>query len=201
MPVRLFLQQHGVPVTLYSDRSPDQLRGARLPNTVGRATRALSAHGLWMINVHALAGRAAMAAAREAAENGAREMGAPRPLVAAVTLLTSLSAEAVSGELGLPGGVQGNVVRLARLAQETGLDGVVCSPLEAAAVRAACGSEFLIVTPGIRSAAEAGDQQRLSTPRAAIEAGANFLVVGREVTRAADPRAAVERLAGEAGGT
>jgi orotidine-5'-phosphate decarboxylase len=169
-----------------------------IPNTVGRATRALAEHRLWMINVHALAGRAAMGAALEAAENGARETGAARPRVIAVTLLTSLSAGAVNDELGLPGTTEANVVRLALLAQETGLDGVVCSPLEAAAVRATCGPEFIIVTPGIRSAAAAGDQHRLSTPRAAVKAGANYLVVGREVTQAADRRAAAERLAGEA---
>jgi len=171
-----------------------------IPNTVGRATRRLAEQGLWMINVHALAGRAAMAAVLEAAEAGATETGTERPLVIAVTLLTSLSATAVSDELGLPGAPVDHVVRLARLAQETRLDGVVCSPLEAAAVREACGPRFVIVTPGIRSAAEAGDQQRLSTPAAAVRAGANYMVVGREVTRAPDPRAAAERLAREASG-
>jgi orotidine-5'-phosphate decarboxylase len=169
-----------------------------IPNTVGRATRRLAPQHLWMINVHATAGSAAMAAVLDAAAEGARAEGCPRPRVLAVTLLTSLDDRAVREELGLPGGVQENVVRLARLAQATGLDGVVCSPLEAAAVRRACGPGFLIVTPGIRSAAAAGDQQRLATPAAAVAAGADYLVVGREITSAADPRAAAARLAQEA---
>ena len=118
-----------------------------------------------------------------------------------VTLLTSLSAEAVAREVGLPGSVEENVVRLAALAQVCRLDGVVTSPLEAAAVRAACGPDFLIVTPGVRSAAaSAGDHQRLATPAAAIRAGADYLVIGREITGSADPRAAAERLAAELNG-
>jgi orotidine-5'-phosphate decarboxylase len=173
---------------------------ADIPNTVGRATRRLAPHGLWMINVHATAGRASMAAVLEAAEEGARAEGCTRPRVLAVTLLTSLDDRAVREELGLPGSLQENVVRLARLAQATGLDGVVCSPLEAAAVRRACGPGFLIVTPGIRSAAAAGDQQRLASPAAAVAAGADYLVVGREVTTSPDPRAAAARLAAEAEG-
>jgi orotidine-5'-phosphate decarboxylase len=172
-----------------------------IPNTVGRTARALAPHSLWMLNVHVTAGREAMAAVRQAAEEGAAAAGGPRPLVLGVTLLTSLSPRAVAEELGMTGSVEANVVRLARLAQASGLDGVVASPLEAAAVRAACGPGFLIVTPGVRSAAaQAGDQRRVATPAAAIQAGADYLVIGREITASDDPRGAAERLATEVAG-
>lgn len=166
-----------------------------IPNTVAGATRSLAAHRLWMLNVHATAGAAAMAAVRAAAEEGARQHGGERPLVLGVTLLTSLSERDVQEELGIPGSVPENVARLARLARDAGLDGVVCSPQEATIVREACGSGFLIVTPGVRSAAaDPGDQRRPATPRAALEAGADYLVVGREITAADDPRAAAARI-------
>jgi orotidine-5'-phosphate decarboxylase len=171
-----------------------------IPNTVARATRQLARHGLWMIDVHAMAGSAAVRAVRQAAEEGAADSRTPRPLVLAITILTSLDAAAVHGELGLPGSLAENVARLARMSREAGADGAVCSPLEAGAVRAACGPEFLIVTPGVRSAAAADDQRRLATPRAPVEAGADFLVIGREITGAPDPRSAAERLAREAAG-
>jgi orotidine-5'-phosphate decarboxylase len=160
-----------------------------IPNTVAGACRAAAALGVWMVNVHALGGRAMMRAAREAIE------GVPhRPLLTAVTVLTSLSAPELP-EIGLSGTPQDNVLRLARLAQAAGLDGVVCSAQEARALRAALGEGLVLVTPGIRMADDsAGDQSRVVTPHEAIVAGATYLVVGRPVTRAPDPQAALARI-------
>lgn len=160
-----------------------------IPNTVAGACRAAAALGVWMINVHALGGRAMMAAARDALSGGAN-----RPKLTAVTLLTSLGA-ADMAEIGLGGSPMDVVLRLARLAQECGLDGVVCSAQEAAALRRACGSGFCLVTPGIRSAAGAvDDQSRVATPRQAIANGADYLVIGRPITGAPDPLAALQEI-------
>jgi orotidine-5'-phosphate decarboxylase len=169
-----------------------------IPNTVGGAARAAARHGLWLLNVHALGGLAMMRAAKEAADAGARAAGCAPPEMIAVTLLTSLDEAAMNGELGLPGTLAEQVVRLARLAHEAGLDGIVASPHEAAAVRAALGPGFRIVTPGVRPAgAERGDQRRVTTPGEAIRAGADFVVVGRAITGAADPCAAARAIAAE----
>lgn len=168
-----------------------------IPNTVAGAAWAVARHRLWMLNVHCLAGRASMEAAADAAEQGARQEGAPRPLVLGVTLLTSLDQAAVNGELGIPGEISEQVVRLARLAQQSKLDGVVASAQEAAAIRRACGPDFLIATPGIRSSAAAQDQKRRATPREAVSSGADYLVLGREITSAADPAEAAMLVAAE----
>ncbi len=160
-----------------------------IPNTVVGACRAATALGVWMLNVHALGGRTMMRAARDALEGAAR-----RPLLTAVTILTSLSASDLP-EVGLSGTTEENVLRLATLARNAGLDGVVCSAQEASALRSALGDDVLLVTPGIRMADEAtGDQSRVVTPRAAIASGANYLVVGRPVTRAPDPNDALTRI-------
>jgi orotidine-5'-phosphate decarboxylase len=158
-----------------------------IPNTVAGACAAAAALGVWMLNVHALGGRAMMQAAAKAVNGVAR-----RPKLIAVTVLTSMG-DRDRDEVGLGGdSAIATVLRLAKLAQASGLDGVVCSPQEAAAVRAACGSGFCMVTPGIR-AAESGvdDQKRVATPRAAIANGADYLVIGRPITQAADPLAAL----------
>lgn len=153
-----------------------------IPNTVAQACRAAADLGVWMVNVHALGGRRMMVAAREAIERASQ-----RPLLTAVTVLTSHSPQELT-EIGLAGAPEGNVLRLARLAQEAGLDGVVCSALEASALRAVCGAKFLLVTPGIRPVgSDAGDQRRVVTPREAVSRGANYLVVGRPITAADDP--------------
>ncbi len=162
-----------------------------IPNTVANACKAAANLGVWMLNVHALGGREMMQAAREALE--CRSSG-QRPKLIAVTVLTSLS-EVDLHEVGIAGDPLEAALRLARLAGSAGLDGVVCSAQEAAEVRLACGEAFLRVTPGIRlTDIDAEDQKRVMTPRRAIEAGANYLVVGRPVTRAADPGAALERI-------
>jgi len=160
-----------------------------IPNTVAGACRAAAALGVWMINVHALGGRAMMAAAREALAGSAN-----RPRLTAVTLLTSLDAGDMA-EIGLSGSPTDAVVKLARLAQACGLDGVVCSPQEAVLLRSACGKDFCLVTPGIRPA-EFGkdDQNRVATPRQALADGADYLVIGRPITRAPDPLAALRRI-------
>ena len=160
-----------------------------IPNTVAGACRAAAQLGVWMLNVHASGGRAMMEAARAALGEGAG-----RPRLIAVTLLTSMGAREIA-DVGFSGDAAGTVRRLAVLAQASGLDGVVCSAQEAALLRAACGEQFCLVTPGIRPAAAApDDQQRVMTPAAAVAAGADFLVIGRPVTQSPDPVAALAAI-------
>ncbi len=166
-----------------------------IPNTVQAAAREAAQIGVSMLNVHASGGRKMMEAALEGVREASstRRDGA-RPLVLGVTLLTSLTSADLD-ELGISGAPEDAVVRLARLSQKAGLDGVVASPREIAAVRRACGPRLVIVTPGIRPAATASnDQARTATPEAAIQAGADFLVVGRPIIQAADPVAATEAI-------
>lgn len=166
-----------------------------IPNTVRDAARHAAELGVTMLNVHAWGGRKMMEAALEGVRAaGAASRAAVRPLVLAVTVLTSLSSEDLD-ELGVGGSPEDSVVRLARLAQRAGLDGVVASPREIAAVRRACGPRFVIVTPGIRPAAAASnDQARIATPERAIQEGADYLVVGRPILEAPDPLAAAEAV-------
>lgn len=153
-----------------------------IPNTVAAACAAAADLGVWMMNLHASGGRAMMVAARE------RLGGLSNPpLLIAVTVLTSLDAADLAA-VGCPGDPGQRVLGLARLARDAGLDGIVCSAQEAAAVRAALGGAFVLVTPGVRPAAVAsGDQKRVMTPADAIRAGADYLVVGRPITRSPDP--------------
>jgi len=170
-----------------------------IPNTVAGAVAAATDLGVWMLNVHASGGGAMLDAARQAAERRASELGIARPLVIAVTVLTSLDAPTLNS-VGIADAPLDQAVRLARLSQAAGLDGVVASPQETAAIRHACGDRFAIVTPGIRGGAAASgpdDQKRTMTPAGAIEAGSSFLVIGRPITGAGDPRAAAERIAAD----
>jgi len=166
-----------------------------IPSTVAAACVAAAALGVWMIDVHALGGRAMMEAARAALPG----TGA-RPRLVAVTLLTSMDTKDMA-EVGLGGNLQEAVLRFARLAQASGLDGVVCSAREASELRRQCGKPFTLVTPGIRPAdAGVDDQARVATPRAAIDGGADYLVIGRPITRAPDPRAALRAISSEIAG-
>jgi orotidine-5'-phosphate decarboxylase len=166
-----------------------------IPNTVAGAVSSAVASGAWMVNVHASGGGAMMAAAAKAAASTAARLGRERPLVIGVTVLTSFDARALS-DVGVDHAVQDQVIRLARLAKEFGLDGVVASPLEIGDIRQACGETFTIVTPGIRPAAqtEKDDQVRTLGPAEAVAAGADFIVIGRPITAAADPRDAAEEI-------
>ena len=167
-----------------------------IPNTVRAAAREAAELGVSLVNVHASGGRKMM----EAALEGARSAGAAQqvgPKVLAVTILTSLEAQELA-ELGISGMPMEAVVRLACLAQSAGLDGVVASAREIAAIRRACGPNFLIVTPGIRPTSSAtNDQARIATPASAMAAGADYLVVGRPVTGAPDPVAAADAIVAE----
>ncbi|MBF0256105.1 MAG: orotidine-5'-phosphate decarboxylase, partial [Gammaproteobacteria bacterium] len=160
-----------------------------IPNTVAAACRAAASLGVWMVNVHASGGGKMMAAAREALDSQPKP-----PLLIGVTILTSLS-QADIGEIGYTGTPEQNVVRLAQLGQASGLDGVVCSPLETEAVRAATSRDFLLVTPGVRpGGSSSDDQQRIKTPADAIRGGSDYLVIGRPITGAQDPAAALAAI-------
>lgn len=160
-----------------------------IPNTTAQACRAAAELGVWMVNVHALGGRRMMEAAREAVANSRH-----RPLLIAVTILTSLDGPELA-EVGLAGEPLDNVLRLARLAEASGLDGVVCSPQEVATLREIVADGFRLVTPGVRPVGTAaGDQKRITTPEDAIRQGSSYLVVGRPITQAADPLAALAAI-------
>ena len=158
-----------------------------IPNTVKGGMKNLAKLGVDMTNVHCAGGIAMMKAAREGLDAGAPE--GQRPLLLGVTILTSISKEAMNNELGINGEVLDTVVKYALNAKEAGLDGVVCSVHEAKAIREACGEDFCIVTPGIRLADDnVNDQKRVATPAYAKEQGSSMLVVGRSITGAADPK-------------
>ena len=166
-----------------------------IPNTVASAIRAALPLKLFVINVHASGGTAMMEAARDAAH----QADAPRPLLIAVTVLTSLSDQDLA-DIGMAGPSEDRVVALAQLTQKAGLDGVVCSPLEITAVRKACGADFKLMVPGIRPTwSAAGDQKRIMTPKQAVDLGADYLVIGRPITGADDPVEAAKKIAAELG--
>lgn len=163
-----------------------------IPNTVARACAAAAELGVWMINVHTLGGSKMMLAARDAV---AQSSG--KPLLIGVTILTSMGAEDLR-EVGLPGAPMDNVEKLAALAAQSGLDGVVCSPQEVTSLRRQLPDSFQLVTPGIRPAGSAtGDQTRIMTPAEAMAAGSSYLVIGRPITQAADPMQALADIEAE----
>lgn len=160
-----------------------------IPNTVAKAVRTAADLGVWMVNVHAMGGRRMLVAAREAL-NGLAE----RPLLIAVTVLTSMTAEDLL-ELGIHRTAEAHVSALAQLAADAGLDGVVCSAHEAHALQRAHGKDFVLVTPGIRPVgSEQGDQRRIMTPEQAASLGIQVLVIGRPITQAADPLLALRAI-------
>ena len=164
-----------------------------IPNTTSAAVAAAADLGVWMVNVHASGGEKMMTACRDRLES----FGKDRPLLIAVTVLTSMGPEDLAG-IGITDSPEAQVSRLATLTRNCGLDGVVCSAQEAPALKAEQGKDFKLVTPGIRPlSAEKGDQQRIMTPTDALKAGSDYLVIGRPITQAADPLAALEAIHSE----
>ena len=172
-----------------------------IPNTVAQAVESAVQTGAWMIDVHASGGIPMMQAASRAGQEAAQRLGRPAPLVVGITVLTSMD-DAVLRETGVERPILDQVGALARMAQRAGLQGVVASPHETTSIRQACGDQFIIVTPGIRGAsagAERNDQVRTMGPAEAVRAGASYVVVGRPIIGAPDPRAAAEAIAEELG--
>ncbi len=181
------VQRHGGQVFL-------DLKYHDIPNTVAKAMLEAARLGVQLANLHALGGAEMMETAASAVR---KEFGNDRPRLLAVTILTSSTAETLRG-VGIDHPVQDMVVRLAKLAQEAGMDGVVASPQEIGLIRAVCGPDFLIVTPGVRPAfASADDQKRIMTPAEAVAAGADYLVIGRPIAKADDPAAAADLITAE----
>ena len=174
-----------------------------IPNQVAQSVESAVQTGAWMVNVHASGGVPMMQAAARAGRDAAARAGRPQPLLIAVTVLTSIDQPTLE-QVGVRRPVLDHVLALAHLAQDAGLDGVVASAQETAAIRRECGLEFTIVTPGIRGAsagASKDDQARTMGPAEAVRAGANYIVVGRPIIAAPDPRAAAEAIASELRGT
>ncbi|MHA7811635.1 MAG: orotidine-5'-phosphate decarboxylase [Marinobacter adhaerens] len=164
-----------------------------IPNTTSAAVAAAADLGVWMVNVHASGGEKMMTACRERLES----FGGDRPLLIAVTVLTSMNADDLAG-IGITDSPEAQVSRLATLTKNCGLDGVVCSAQEAPKLKAEQGADFKLITPGIRPlTADKGDQQRIMTPTDALKAGSDYLVIGRPITQASDPLAALEAIHSE----
>jgi orotidine-5'-phosphate decarboxylase len=171
-----------------------------IPNTVAGAVREATRLGVFMLNVHASGGVAMARAGAEAATKAATEFGIVRPLCLGVTVLTSLDRRALQREVGVPTSVEGHVLHLASISRAAGLDGCVASPQEIASLRVAMGADWVIVTPGVRPAGvDQADQARIATPRRALAAGADYLVVGRAISAARDPAAAAAAVVAELG--
>jgi orotidine-5'-phosphate decarboxylase len=187
------MAEAGLPVLL-------DLKFHDIPHTVVRAVAAAVELAPFMLTVHAAGGARMLHGAVDAAAAAAERHGLKRPLVVAVTVLTSLGPEDLS-EIGMAGTLQDQVLRLAKLAQDTGLDGVVCSPREVEMVRAECGPDFKLVVPGIRpSWAAEQDQKRVMSPAEALARGADYLIIGRPISEARDPADAAHRIVREAAG-
>ena len=169
-----------------------------IPNTMAGAARAAGRYGVDLMTVHAAAGQMALMLAHSEAEEAAKAAGVTPPQVIAVTLLTSISDRTLSDELQVQTSVADYAQQMASLSKASGLAGVVCSPHEAAELRQSCGDDFVLVCPGVRPTwAQKGDQQRAMTPDQAMNSGADYLVIGRPITQAADPSAAFKRVCEE----
>ncbi|MBD2356792.1 orotidine-5'-phosphate decarboxylase [Tolypothrix sp. FACHB-123] len=169
-----------------------------IPNTVAGACQAAARYGVDLLTIHSTAGKDALKAATEAVQTGAAQAGVKPPKLIAITLLTSISARQLAFDLKIPLELPEYALSMALLAQETGLDGAVCSPQEVAQLRQTCGNDFLLVCPGVRPTwADKGDQKRSLTPSQAIQSGADYLVIGRPITSAAEPELAWKRICEE----
>jgi orotidine-5'-phosphate decarboxylase len=169
-----------------------------IPNTVAGATRVAAGYGVDLLTIHAVAGRMALKGAVTAAKEGAEAAACSPPKLIAISLLTSLNSRDLAFDLKVPIELPEYALQMALLAQETGLNGAVCSPQEVSQIRQVCGDDFLLVCPGVRpSWSEPGDQRRSMTPADALKAGADYLVIGRPITAAPDPVAAWERICEE----
>jgi orotidine-5'-phosphate decarboxylase len=199
-----FFLAHGAPGVRYAFPAPVRATGVGffldlklhdIPNTVAGGIRAVVELEPTFITIHTAGGPAMMRGAAETAAEEARRLGVARPRLLGVTVLTSLDRGDLEAT-GVKADPSEQVVRLAALARDSGLDGVICSPLEIAALRKACGRDFVLMVPGIRPAGTAsGDQKRVMTPGEAVRLGANHLVIGRPITEAADPASAAEAIA------
>lgn len=166
-----------------------------IPNTVAKAGEEATKHNVTMFNLHALGGLEMMKKTVEASKAVAKNLRIPKPLILAVTILTSMDEETIK-EVGILGPINEQVERLASLAMKAGVDGVVASPQEISIIREKCGGKFLIITPGIRMpSSKADDQKRTLSPREAIATGADYLVIGRPIKEAKDPLEAVQKIA------
>lgn len=170
-----------------------------IPNTVDGAAASATRHKVWMFNVHCSGGLTMLIAAVNAAQETAAELNIPRPIILGVTILTSIDTTILKKEIGIETELAVKVVQFSKLARDAGLDGVVASPKEIIPIRHELGNEFIILTPGIRPtwSAAAQDQKRIMTPRDAITAGANYIVVGRPITHSANPVEAAQRILDE----
>jgi orotidine-5'-phosphate decarboxylase len=201
-----FFLAHGAPGVRYALPAPVRATGVGffldlklhdIPNTVAGGMRAVVELEPTFITIHTAGGTAMMRAAVEAAAQEAKRLGVARPRLLGVTVLTSLDKSDLAA-IGVASDTADQARRLALLARAAGLDGVICSPLEVEALRAACGKDFVLMVPGIRPAgASVGDQKRVMTPKQAVGLGANHLVIGRPITEAADPAAAAQAIAQE----
>lgn len=171
-----------------------------IPNTVAGACRAAAGYGVDLLTIHSTCGRDCLKAAAEAVQVGAEKAGTKPPKLIAITLLTSISARDLAFDLKIPLELPEFALEMALLAKNIGLNGAVCSPQEVAQLRESCGEDFLLVCPGVRpSWADKGDQKRSLTPAQAVQAGADFLVIGRPITAATDPVLAWEKVCSEVG--
>ncbi|MEO1590485.1 MAG: orotidine-5'-phosphate decarboxylase [Cyanobacteria bacterium J06632_22] len=171
-----------------------------IPNTMAGACRAAAGYGVDLLTLHAPAGKVALAAAQQALQDGATAAGKVPPTAIAVTLLTSINSRALAFELKIPLELTDYALQMALLAQDSNLGGIVCSPQEAQQLRQVCGDDFLLVCPGVRPHwAAKNDQQRAMTPVQAVQAGADYLVIGRPITQAEDPVAAFDLICVELG--
>ena len=169
-----------------------------IPNTVAGACRSAANYGVDLLTIHATAGRVALTRAQEAVVEGAKATGQNPPRLIAITILTSLTSRDVAFDLKIPLELPEYALQMALLAQESGLSGAVCSPQEVKQLRRVCGKDFVLVCPGVRpSWAEPGNQKRSLTPNKAMKAGADYLVIGRPITAAADPKEALKHICQE----